>query len=156
MNRSDIARYGLEVSGIAALLEAHGAHAWDRTREWQAGPGAANLEPHRSNGTVADPTGQAAISHQPDPWAELITRVEALVRAARDVKDSLDRVGPKPTETRWCAWMLEVGVRERAEYTVDGKPASRWVYKRNLQGKATTVDHTRERAARVGQTGQCR
>lgn len=145
--RVDLPHLAAVIRNAGELLEARGPHAWTTTRQWQPGPGAANLDPGRASGTIADPTGQAAVSPQPDPHADLRRRIDAAVNAAKDLVDILQRVGMPPV-TRWCHWHLQIGVYEPAPLrSIDGLPASEWVYRRWLKtNTAPTTEQTRRHA----------
>lgn len=93
--RADLPHLAAVIRHAGELLEARGSHAWTITRQWQAGPGAANLDPGRASGTIADPTGQAAISDGPDPHADLRRQIDAAVSAAKDLIDVLQRSSRK-------------------------------------------------------------
>ena len=147
MNRSDLPHLAAVIRSAGEKLEARGGHAWTLTRQWQPGPGAANLDPGRPSGTIADPTGHAAMAPEPDPHHELIARVEAAVRSCVDLIDSLDRVGPART-IRWCWWHEQIGMRVPApDRSIDGRPASEWAYRRWLKnGEAPTREQTARHA----------
>jgi hypothetical protein len=150
--RSDLPQLVDLLRTTADLLEQRGEHAWTLTREWQPGPGAANLDPGRGIGTIADPTGQAATAHQLDPHIQFINRLTTLRTACIDTRDSLDRVGPA-RQARWCWWFLQIGIHEPAPHAITGRPASAYVWNyRAKKQRLPTLDQLRARAGQRSET----
>lgn len=146
--RSDLPQLVDLLRTTADLLERRGDHAWTITREWQAGPGAANLDPGRGIGTISDPTGQQATARQLDPHIQLINRLTTTRNACADLTDTLQRVGPN-RQARWCWWFSKVGVQVPAPHTIDGRPASEYVWRfRKDKRCLPTVAQLRARAER--------
>lgn len=150
--RSDLPHLVDLLRSTADLLEQRGDHAWTITREWQAGPGAANLDPGRGIGTISDPTGQAATARQLDPHIQLVNRLSTTRRACIDLTDTLQRVGPN-RQARWCWWFLQIGIQEPAPHTITGRPASAYVWNyRAKKQRLPTLDQLRARAGQRTET----
>lgn len=146
MIRSDIAPLAALLRSTADLLERKGAQAWDQTKQWQPGLRAASLQGGSGSGQPADPTGTAACTPQPDPHIQLVVRLRQARAVAIDLTALVQAVEP-PKPGRWCHWMAEVDVREPAPRTIDGKPASRWIYDRwNATGRIPSLDSRLRRA----------
>lgn len=147
MRPADIPHLAQLITNTGQLLDQRGAHALTITRQWQPGPGAANTDSTRSPGVISDPTGNAALGHQPDPHTDLIDHIRRARAACIDLTDILHRVGT-PHERRTCWWLAQVGVDEPAPHTIDGRPASTWVYRRwsRTGGQLPTVTQLRARA----------
>lgn len=146
-SRADLRHIAARIRTAGELLERSGEHAWSITRQWQAGPSAANFEAVHGQGTTSDPTGDTALATEPDPHAALVACIEGALRAADDLVFALQRVG-EPPPTRWCWWHEQIGVRETApsNMSIDGKPASRWAYDHwRRTGKPPTPEQTRRR-----------
>ncbi len=146
IRRSDLPHLVDLLRSTADLLEQRGDHAWTITREWQPGPGAANLDPGRGIGTISDPTGQQATARQLDPHIQYVNQLHVVRRACADLSCTLDAAGP-PRPGRWCWWLAQAGVMEPARGDIDGRPASRWAmdfYRRH--GKAPSIEQARRRA----------
>lgn len=150
--RSDLPQLVDLLRSTADLLEQRGDHAWTITREWQPGPGAANLDPGRGIGAISDPTGQQATARQLDPHIQLVNQLHATRRACADLSCTLDAVG-RP-RVQWCWWFAQIGLNVPAPHVIDGRPASAYVWRfRKDKRTLPTIAQLRARAEHNGRQG---
>ncbi|MEQ1735876.1 MAG: hypothetical protein ABL886_05695 [Rhodoglobus sp.] len=148
MTRADIAPLAALARDVAAHLDRAGVNAWNRTKADSPGTSAQALTGSRNPGGISDPTGTAAINSEYayDPHRELRTHLERVRAALIDLNASL--TAAVPNEPRVCWWLAQVGASEPAPRTINGRPASRWVYDHwNQTGRFPTSEQLRLRAA---------